>query len=390
MKTGRGRKARESSNLSASAIFMKKILLFANKDIVVNFRFELIQELIKTFEVEIVCPPSPKLNIYKNLGIKIHEINLSPRGINLFLELKTYKSFLKILKKVKPDLVLTYTIKPNIYGSFASKKFNIPIISTITGLGATSDNYVLKLIISLLYKISMKNNNYIFVQNESIKKYFLNRLNFPSSKLIQVNGSGVNLERFKYSSPTFSKPFRFLFLGRTLKSKGIMIFLSAAKILKEKKLPIEFIVIGEKDRATEKKLNQSIDEGKVLFKNFSDQIEKEIANVNCVVLPALSSEGMSNVLLESCAIGRPIIATKKDGIKEILIDYKNGFFIKTNSVNDLVTKIIHFISLSKKSYLQMSKFARESVSTNFDRKKINDVYLNYILLTLNMVKSFKG
>ncbi len=357
---------------------MKKIAIFVNKDTTLFFRIELIEKLVKIFNIDIICPDSLRLDIFKKMGIKVHPIYIDAKGINLINDLKTIKQFKSYLTLEKPNLVLTYTIKPNLYGSWVCKKFKIPIISTITGLGTAANNFFLSKISNFLYKQTMDKNRFIFVQNIDILELFQNKLQFDPTRLIQVNGSGVNLNKFKFVRPERNEKFKFLFIGRMLKSKGFLIFLKAAKILKSKNPNIEFFVFGEKDKSTQVLFEEYLNQKIINFKGYVDSIEMEISKIDCVVLPALTPEGMSNALLESCAVGRPIITTLQPGTQEIIKHEINGFVVKKGDVNDLVSKMELISSIPFNDFQVFSENARKTVETDFNRQKIIGTYLKKI------------
>jgi len=311
---------------------MKKILILANSDIVVyNFRKELIEELIhQGYEVYISLPYGILVDKLIKLGCKFIETPIDRRGINPLKDLKLVRNYSKIIDEVKPKCVLTYTIKPNIYGGFVCKSKKIPYITTITGLGSTFNHKFLKKFVTTLYKFSLNKSNCVFFQNESNLKIFVENNILKNVKYELVAGSGVNIKDFNFVEyPTESNGIIFNYVGRIMRDKGIEEYLYASKKIREKYNNVIFYIWGyiESTDAKYKEIIESYEKmGYVKYGGYVDSgfLKVHIANSHCTVLPSYN-EGLANVLLESASIGRPLIASNIPGCKEVIENSKNGF-----------------------------------------------------------------
>ena len=191
----------------------KKILILVNHEItIMKFRFELIERLIKEgHEIVISTPTGKNKKTLENLGCKVVGIGMDRHGINPIKDVKIVSIYYKLIKQENPDIILSYTIKPNIYGGIASRLLKVPFIPNITGLGnAVTNGGLLKKIIILLYRISMKKAQVIFVQNEDNKNFILQN-NIGTDNVILLPGSGVNIEKFKYCQLEDSSVNTFLY-----------------------------------------------------------------------------------------------------------------------------------------------------------------------------------
>lgn len=359
---------------------MKRILVLANNDVgLYNFRKELLERLInEKCEVYISLPDGKRVEDLKKLGCKFIDTPIDRRGINPIKDLKLLFKYFKILKEVKPDTVLTYTIKPNIYGSIACRFKKIPYIVNITGLGtAIESGNLLSKILLKLYKFALKKAKCIFFQNDSNKELF------EKKKIIHNNsrripGSGVNIVKNAYVDYPNNKIIKFLFIGRIMQAKGIEEFLESAKIIKEKYKNTEFIILGNYDQEQYKeKVEECVKNDVVKYEGFQSDVRKYIVESNCIILPSYC-EGMANVLLEAASTGRPIIASNIPGCKETIDDGENGYIVEVKSVDDLVEKIEKFLNLSYEQQREMGLKGRKKMEKEFDRNIVVSAYLKEI------------
>ena len=211
-----------------------KVLFLVNHDLVIyNFRKELVLELLKeNYDVIISSPYGERIDYFTNIGCKYIETNISRRSANIFKEFKLLNFYKKIIKQISPLVVLTYTIKPNIYGGIASKKYDTPYIANITGLGTSFEKHgLLRKIIVKLHKYALSNVKTLFFQNIE-NMLFFNQMNISPSKHVLIPGSGVNLEHYTYTLLPNDGVIRFAFISRIMKEKGIDLYLKAASIIK--------------------------------------------------------------------------------------------------------------------------------------------------------------
>jgi len=314
---------------------------------------------------------------------------------NFFLRIFRINTIITI-----PNVVLFYTIKPNIYGSLAAVILGIPVISNISGLGTVFlNNNLSSKIARLLYKVAMKIPKKVFFQNSYDKDLFIKLKLVDVSKTDIIPGSGINTNKFKplqVISNNDSKKIKFLFIGRLLKDKGLIEYVEAARAIRNGELKfenrelereiyknIEFHILGafysgNPTAITENEMEIWEKENIVKYLETSDNVKAVIANHDCIVLPSYR-EGLSRVLLEAASMAKPIIATNVPGCKEVVEDGVNGFLCKVKDTNDLAEKMIKILNLSKEERIKMGQAGREKVIKEFDEKLVIDKYMEEIL-----------
>jgi len=359
---------------------LKKVVILSNHHVYTyNFRKELIQRLIsEKYKVYVILPYGEKVELLKEMGCEFIDLPLNRRGMNPITDLKLIYSYYKYIKKIKPDIVLSYTIKPNIYGGLVCRILNIPFMPNITGLGTAieNENFVQKILV-ILYKLAYKKANCVFFQNKENYEFF-------KSKKIKINkyrivpGSGVNIKQFSLLPYPSDEIINFVFISRIMKEKGIDYYLAAAEYIRNKYPNTRFHVLGFCEENYEKKLKELNDKGIIEYHGMQSDVCKFYKISHCTVHPTYYPEGMSNVLLESCACGRPIITTNRSGCKEIVVDGVNGFVIQQKNSKDLIEKIEKFIKLDYEAKRKMGLEGRKKVEKEFDRQIVVDAYMNEI------------
>ncbi len=369
-----------------------KVLILANSSKgLFNFRKELLKELknpgvyVDSVEHEpydvLICVPE-KINNenFTNIGCKVININLDRRGKNPLKDLKLIKNYKKIISDYKPDIVLTYTIKPNIYGGIAAHRYKIPYLVNITGLGTSihSNNFSSKFI-KKLYKIGVKSASEIFVQNKYNFEFFKKNID-DNANYSLIPGSGINLSKFVYKKyPDKQTPIKFITIGRIMRDKGIDELMYAIQSIRRKYGDkVEFDIAGSFDDDSYKVIIEELDhEGIINYRGHIDNIPHIIGDYHCIIHPSYH-EGLSNVLLEAGATGRPVIASDVPGCKETFVDGETGLAVKPRDSNDLINKIEEFISIPYEKKIEMGKANRSHVEKNFDRKIVVEKYLECI------------
>ena len=359
---------------------MKKVLFLVNHDVVIyNFRLELVERLLSDgYEVHISSPYGERIEDLKRLGAIFHETNMDRHGMNPINELKLLQNYKKLLKKIKPDIVLGYTIKPNIYGAMAAESVNIPFVANITGLGTAVENPGLSQKISIiLYKIAFRKVQKVFFQNTENQQFFIDH-KIALGKHGLLPGSGVNLRRFTVKEFPCSNVIKFAFISRIMKEKGIDQYLEAAKAIKEKYPNTEFHICGFCETEYEGKLNEYNDAGIVIYHGMIRDVANFISEMNCIIHPTYYPEGLSNVLLEASASGRPIITTDRSGCREVVDDGINGYMIPQKDSTKLIEAIEKFLCLSLEAKRNMGQAARKKVEKEFDRQIVVEAYMKEI------------
>lgn len=358
-----------------------KILILANFGMgLYKFRKELLEELIRLgHEVFISLPDDddfiPKL---KRLGCEFIDTPVSRRGTNPMTDLKLLLNYRKMMKQIRPDLVLTYTIKPNIYGGLACRLSGIPYIPNITGLGSAVENPgLLQKILMVLYKSSMKQASCVFFQNQENMNFFIQQ-KLVTGKHQVIPGSGVNLEEYPLLDYPSDENVQFLFISRVMKEKGIDQYLDAAAYIKNKYPHTVFNVVGFCEEQYEPLLHEMQQKGIIRYYGRQNDVRPFYANAHCIIHPTYYPEGMSNVLLESAASGRPVITTNRSGCREIVDDGITGFIIEPKNSEQLIEKIETFLQMPYEQKRKMGFQGRRKVEQEFDRQYVLDAYRSVI------------
>ena len=358
----------------------KKVLFLVNHDVVIyNFRLEIVEKLLADgHDVHISSPYGERIDDLVQLGARFHEINIDRHGMNPLKEFALLKQYKRLMQELKPNICLGFTIKPNIYGAIAARRFKIPFVANITGLGTAVERPGVSQIISiLLYKYAFRGIQRVFFQNEENMQFFRKK-NIAVDKHVLLPGSGVNLERFPYRPYPNDETIRFAFVSRIMKEKGIDYFLEAAETIKQQYANVEFHICGFCEEEYEGKLLNYHEKGIVVYHGMIRDVAGFMAQMHCIVHPTYYPEGISNVLLEACATGRPIITTDRSGCREVVEDGLNGFMIPQKNGEALINAIMHFLSLNHYEQESMGVLARETVVRKFDRTLVVNSYLKEI------------
>lgn len=345
-----------------------------------SFRKEVLLALKNAgHEIIIGAPYDEKTYLFKDIKFKLIDTKFNRRGMNPLKDVLLMIRYAKILRKTKANLLLSYTIKPNLYGGMASHLCGVPQIANITGLGsAVEKSGWLQHLTIFLYKIGLRYTNTVFFQNEA-NKLFCEQHRMTKGKVKIIPGSGVNLQHhYLQDYPTSDAPIRFIFISRLLREKGIEEYLSAAQRIRKKYPNTEFHILGRCEEDYEDFVNQLQKENIIIYHGVQIDVRPYIGQCHCTVHPSFYPEGMSNVLLESCAAGRPIITTARPGCGEIVDEGINGFVVKQQDALDLVDKIEKFIILPYEKKKSMGLASRHKVEREFDRQIVVDAYLQEV------------
>jgi galacturonosyltransferase len=357
-----------------------KVLVLSNFGMgLYKFRKELLEELINQgHEVFASLPNDEYIPLIEKLGCKYVESNVDRRGTNPLADMKLLVSYIKMIKEIKPDIVLTYTIKPNVYGGIACRITKTPYLPNITGLGTAIENEGLMQKVTLsLYKLGLKNARCVFFQNEPNRRFFIDKGIIKNNSKV-IPGSGVNLEQHCFEEyPHEDENIRLLFIGRIMKAKGIDELLEAAKQIKENNKKVEFHIVGFCEEGYSEQLKELDGYGVIHYHGPQDNVHKFIKNSHATILPSYH-EGTSNVLLESASTGRPILASNVTGCKETFDEEVSGLGFEVKNVNSLVDAIEKFIELPYEEKKKMGIAGRKKMEHEYDRKIIIDNYLEQI------------
>jgi len=360
---------------------MKTVLILANASTgVYDFRNELMLALLKKYRVVISLPDELCVKELEEEGCEIIHTPLDRRGMNPRKDMGLFLSYLKLLKELKPDMVLTYTIKPNIYGGAACRWRKVPYITTITGLGsAFQKSGLLKSMIIRMYRAGLKGARCVFFQNSQNRDLF-RQYKITGKKDKLVSGSGVNLEIHHSEEYPQDEKVRFLFVGRIMKEKGIEELLAAAKELHSE--AVSFELLGYCDDDYQELLDEYERQGIITQHGFHTDVRPFLKSASALVLPTYH-EGMSNVLMEASASARPVIASNISGCREVFEEGVTGFGCEPGSAESLTGAIRKFLGLSVPERAQMGLSARRKMEKEFDRRLVTASYMEEVESSLS-------
>lgn len=357
---------------------MSKILILANHYNTLRiFRRELIKKLAELGnEILISIPPAEKQEIdtLESYGSKVIITDMERRGMNPVKDISLLNRYKKLLREVNPDKVITYTIKPNIYGSIACKSLKIPHYCNVTGLGSAfmADGGLMRKLVSMMYKFSMNKAEKIFFENVGNRDTLVNENIVRAEQTVVMAGAGVNLDEFAFCEyPEDDGSVHFLNVGRIMREKGMDELFYAIKKIKKEYPNTTFDFIGWYEDDYKETVEKMQSENLIAFHGFQSDVTPFIKKANCIVHPSYH-EGMSNTLLESCSMGRPIITSNIHGCLEAVEDGKNGYLCNVKDGEDLYCKIKQFIELPYEKRREMGRYARKFVEMNFDKNDVVD------------------
>lgn len=357
-----------------------KIMILANSDTgLYKFRRELLEELLKQHQVCICLPIGDYIQSMVEMGCEFIQCDyLERRGKNPFKELKLISFYKKVLKAEKPDIVFTYTIKPNIYGGMACKSLKIPYVVNITGLGSAVENAgVMQKVTLALYKIGLKGAQKVFFQNTENRDFMLEK-KVVNGAYDLLPGSGVNLNQYQEYPYPDGETTDFVFIARIMKEKGIDQYLDTAEYIRKKYPETRFHVCGACKEEYRQKLEQMNGEGTIIYHGKVKNMVEIYQKTSCTIHPTYYPEGLSNVLLESSATGRPIITTDRAGCREVIDDAVNGYVCKQKDSEDLIKQVEKFLALSWEERKKMGLAGRKKVEKEFDRNIVINKYLQEV------------
>ena len=350
---------------------MKEILILANHSGgLYDFRKDLITKLKKNTSVTVAVPHNDRWEELHKLADRVIELPVDRRGMNPIHDSKLFQQYRAMLKEVKPNLVLTYTIKPNIYGGMACRMAHIPYAVNITGLGSAIENGGwLKRFVLALYKPALKGAKVIFFENAGNRDTLVATGVVPNGRDVVLNGAGVNLEDYPYQPYPQEGPVRFLFVGRVMHEKGVDELFAAAKRMKQEYGDgVEFIV-GSFEEAYKPIMDELEKAGVVKHHGYQSDMKPFYAMASCIVLPSYH-EGMSNVLLEAAASGRPLITSDIPGCREAVENGVSGYLCLAKDANVLYDTMQCFVELPGNRQAEMGRRGRWLMEQKFSKTAV--------------------
>lgn len=356
---------------------MKIAILGNDTTILYNHRFEVVRGLVEAgYRIEIIAQDEHFSQEFISLGCTLTPLTVNRHQKNPLNDLKVLYTYYKLLKESKPDVVLTYNIKPNVYGGIACQLLGLTYMPNITGLG-TAVEYpgLLQKITVFLYKLGMGKAHTIFFQNTANRAFFEEHgILRKSTKAVLLPGSGVNLSKHLPMPYPNAQETHFLFVARILKEKGIDMYLESAKQFSSS--TVKFHICGPFDSPNQQeKVEQAAKDGFVLYHGQQKNMKPFFEQCACLLHPSWYPEGMSNVLLETAASARPAITTNRAGCCEVVDDGKTGFIVPEQDEQSFLQAVERFLALPWNERKQMGLNARAKVEKEFDRNLVTTAYL---------------
>lgn len=349
-----------------------QILILANHSGgLYDFRKDLIAELKTHASVAVAVPHNDRWDELNGLADRVIELPVDRRGMNPLHDGKLFRQYRAILGEIKPDLVLTYTIKPNIYGGLACRMAHIPYAVNITGLGSAIENGGwLKKFVLALYRPALKGARVVFFENAGNRDTLAATGVVSKGRDVVLHGAGVNLEDYPCQPYPQEGPVHFLFVGRVMHEKGVDELFAAAKRMKQQYgEQVEFHMVGSFEEAYKPVMDQLEQAGVVKYHGYQSDMKPFYAMAGCVVLPSYH-EGMSNVLLEAAASGRPLITSDIPGCREAVENGVSGYLCPAKDADALYEAMRRFAALSVEQRSQMGRCGRERMEQQFSKTAV--------------------
>ena len=348
-----------------------RILILTNFDVgLYQFRRELIRKLLEENEVFLSLPYGKLVEPLEQIGCRFLDTPLERRGMNPAKDAKLLAAYLRIFREVKPELVITYTIKPNIYGGFAARMAGIPYAVNITGLGtAFEGGGFLKKMVTMMYRVSCKRAKTVFFENAENRQIFLDAKIVKESQTCLLSGAGVNLEHYTVTDYPDGDVTGFLFIGRVMREKGIDELLAAMKRLVSEGIPCKLDIVGAYEEDYKTAIEQAEAEGWLKYRGYQEDVRPFIAAAHCFVLPSWH-EGMANTNLECAASGRPVITSRIHGCMEAVIDGESGMLCEPKNAESLYETMKRFCALPTQKRKAMGLAGRKHMQDVFDKRKV--------------------
>lgn len=353
---------------------MKKILILVNDvTTIIQFRTELVKALVDAGNKVLVSVPKSERNSeIEALGATVIETDASRHGTNPVEDFKLFLNYIKLLKENKPDVVLTYTVKPNSYGGMACGLLKVPYMANVTGLGVIEDEGLLQKLMLTLYKAGCRKAKCVFFQNKSNLEFFQQR-GVVGNNVQLLPGSGVNIDKFSYIDYPQDEKTNIVFVGRIIKDKGVFELAEVAEQYVNND-SVQFTVVGDVEYGSENPFSELPNVNCV---GFHKNVRPFLKDAHAVILPSYH-EGMANVLLEGASSGRPILASKIPGCQETFDEGVTGFGFEVKNADSIKCAVDKFLSLSYEQKCEMGKKGREKMEKQFNRNIVIEKYFNII------------
>ncbi|HEY5823009.1 MAG TPA: glycosyltransferase family 4 protein [Cyclobacteriaceae bacterium] len=347
-----------------------------------NFRMNFVKALLdQGHEVHTIAPVDDYTHHLIEAGCQHHNVYMDSRGANLIKDMALILELGSIYNRVKPDVILHYTIKPNVYGTLAAAFLRIPVINNVCGLGTVFlKGGIVSIIAQLLYKISFRFPAKVFFQNSEDMKLFIDKKLVPADKVEILPGSGIDVSQFTPAPFKQNKVFTFLLVSRLILDKGIMEYVEAVRILKAQGINAKFQLLGAKDPVHKRGIQLDvidswIKEGIVEYLGKTDDVRSYINDADCVVLPSYR-EGSPRSLMEAACLAKPIVTTDVAGCRQVVEDGVNGLLCILQNADDLAAKMRMMMDMPVSERQIMGLNGRHKMETEFSDVIVLNKYVN--------------
>jgi glycosyltransferase involved in cell wall biosynthesis len=346
-----------------------------------NFRMNFVKSLLASgYEVHTIAPVDEYTYKLTEIGCIHHNVKMDSRGANPIKDTALIFELLLIYRRIKPEVILHYTIKPNVYGTLAAAMLGIPVMNNVCGLGtAFLKNDFISIVAKFLYKLSFRFSQKVFFQNPDDLKLFTDKGLVKASKVELLPGSGIDLKRFQPAIDANNEQFTFLLISRLITDKGILEYIEAIRRLKADGVTAKFQILGAIDEAhkrgiKEATINQWISEDLVEYLGTTDDVRTYIQQADCIVLPSYR-EGTPRTLLEAASSSKPIITTNVPGCNNVVQNNYNGLLCKMKDHNDLAEKMKEMSKLSEDKLKEFGRNGRLKMEAEYDESLVINKYL---------------
>lgn len=358
---------------------MSKILIVTNHSYMLyRFRRALIERLMQEHDVVLSMPFVGHEEDFQAMGLRCIETEVDRRGIDPRKDWKLFSAYRRILKQERPDRVITYSIKPNIYAGLACTLAGVPYCANVQGLGTAFQRRGLAGFVTALYRMALGKAKAVFFENECNAEEFIRRKIIPAEKAAVLPGAGVDLQEYPLTDYPDNEAVRFLYLGRMMKEKGVgELFDAMRRLHEEQGSGVALDLVGFFDDDCRREVECLTEAGVAVFHGFQTDPRPYYAAADCVVLPSYH-EGMSNVLLEAAAMGRPVITSDIPGCREAAEDGVSGFLCRARDGDDLYEKLRRMAALTKAQREEMGKAGRAIMERQFDKQAVVEMTVKKI------------
>lgn len=348
----------------------------------VNFRAGLIEALLERgFAVHAIAPAEPEMERrLRDMGCAFAPLRVDAAGLAPHRDFATFLALYRVLRRLRPAAFLSWTIKPNVYGSLAAGLLGIPALPNVSGLGtAFIRRNLLTTIATQLYRLGFRRAPAVFFQNADDRQLFVDQRMVRAGQARLLPGSGVDPQHWRASSDERATPRRFLMLARVVADKGVREYVAAARQVRQRWPDAQFTLMGElgaqnRTAISREEVGSWVAEGVIDHLDPVGDVRPHLDAADVIVLPSYR-EGLSRVLLEAAAMGRPIVTTDVPGCRDVVIDGHNGFLCQARDATSLAEALGRAAELSDADWRALAAAGRQRIITEFSQQKVTEIYL---------------